>query len=134
MIKRFILKIVANTGAIYATDYFLETMSVEGGAKAFIVLAIIFTIVNIFLKPILKIISFPLMMLTGGLFVLVINAFLLYISNLYLPVISPDLKVDISSIGTYFAASIVIGIISWFEWLILKPRKHKKRDDDEDEE
>jgi putative membrane protein len=131
--KRIIMRIIANAGALYFTDHFLDTMKVEGGVEAFAILALIFTVANMILKPLIKILSFPLMILTGGLFSIVINAFILFISTINLARFSPDMKVTISSIQTYFIASILIAIITWVEWIFLKPRK-KKRDDDHNDE
>ena len=52
-----------------------------GNAGQFIVLALIFGLVNAVIRPILKFLSCPLVLLTLGLFVLIINALMLYITQ-----------------------------------------------------
>lgn len=58
-------------------------MSVQGTSAwlAFAVMAVVMGLVNIFIRPILKLLSCAFIILTVGLFMLVINAFLLWFSS-----------------------------------------------------
>ena len=49
---------------------------------AFLLLALIFGLINALVRPILKLLTCPLIMLTLGLFTLVINAFMLWLTGL----------------------------------------------------
>ena len=123
MIKKVLHKIIANSVAIYITDHFIDGMSIQGGAKAIVLLAITLTLANIFLRPVLKLVSLPFIFLSGGIFILIINAIILYFSSLALPIISPTFGLQIESLTIYAGASFVIATISWFEWLFIHPRK-----------
>jgi len=69
--------------------------------------ALLLGILNAFVRPILVILSAPLILLTLGLFILVINALMLYwVSGLV-----PGFHVD--GFGSAFWGAILIGIISW---------------------
>lgn len=50
------------------------------GIETGVIVAFIMTLLNIFVKPILKVLSFPINILTLGLFSLLINVFLVYIT------------------------------------------------------
>lgn len=122
-IKSFILKAIAHGFALYITDEFLNSVTITGGPKGYVVLSIIITLAAFFIKPILKIISLPLMWITGGLFIFVINTIILYISGRVLPQFDQSLAFSAESIKAYFLAAALITVITWVEWLFLKPKK-----------
>ena len=69
-----ILSVVFNAGILYAISYFLpDGVTVAGGWKVFFIGGFILGLLNFVIKPLLKIIGFPFMLLTFGLFGLVIN-------------------------------------------------------------
>jgi putative membrane protein len=72
-----ILRILVNGIALVLTAYFLPGMRAEGGIGTVIILGIIFGLVNGLIRPVLKFITFPLIIVTLGLFILVINALML---------------------------------------------------------
>jgi len=63
------------------------------------------------IKPILKFISFPITCLTIGLFSLVINGVVLYLTAALSPI-------DITHFGAAFLGALVVGIINWFLGII----------------
>ena len=69
--------------------------------------ALIFGIVNTFVKPILQIFSFPFILITFGLFLLVINAAVLGLTGW----LTDALVVD--GFGPAFLGSIVISLFNW---------------------
>jgi putative membrane protein len=82
-----------------------------------IVLAVVLGIFNIFLKPVLLILTLPITILTLGLFSLVINALLVMLADLLVPGFS---------IGGFWVAvlfSIVVSIVNAFFHLVLRESK-----------
>ena len=55
-------------------------VQLKGGAVELVILAVVFGLVNAFIKPVVKILSFPISMMTLGLFGIVINAALLLLT------------------------------------------------------
>jgi putative membrane protein len=82
---RFILRWAINAIAIYAAIVLLENVIPGGialqnpGWQTYIWLGLIFGLVNALLRPLLAFLTCPLIMLTLGLFTLVINTFLFYL-------------------------------------------------------
>lgn len=79
MIKRFILLFAGSLLGIFLADYFLGTFEVKGGWTAFLVASLLITAADFFIKPLLKIISLPLRIITLNLFGFVIDIFLVWL-------------------------------------------------------
>jgi putative membrane protein len=69
--------------------------------------ALLLGILNAFVRPVLLILSAPLILLTLGFFILVVNGLLLW----FVPNIVPGFHVD--NFGSAFWGAIVIGLVSW---------------------
>ena len=69
--------------------------------------ALLLGILNAFVRPVLLILSAPLILFTLGLFILVVNALLL----LFVPTFVPGFHVD--GFGAAFWGAILVGIVSW---------------------
>lgn len=75
-----ILQIIISSIAVYFTAWLLPGISVKGFGTAVLV-AIVIGILNVILKPILQFLSFPITVLTLGLFLLVINTIIILIAG-----------------------------------------------------
>jgi putative membrane protein len=120
MIKRFILHILANATALYITvDLLAGDFLINGGVKGYLIAAIIFGILNGFIKPILKILSLPFVFITAGLFTFVINMFLVWFATYVLEILQfKGVSIVISGgFITYlyvgFLVAMMNGIIHW---------------------
>jgi putative membrane protein len=87
-----------------------QQIQFHGSVGQFIILALIFGLVNAFLRPILRLLSCPLVLLTLGLFIFVINALLLLLTAALVRNIGIDFTVD--GLGNAILGSIVISIVS----------------------
>lgn len=103
--KKILGALVANALSFYLLDLIFNNVYFEK-ASAFVAMAIIFSLVNLTIKPILKFLSFPITLLTLGLFSLVVNAVVLNIAFSLVP------AAHIGSFGTAFWASIVLSFIN----------------------
>ena len=80
----FILKLISTAVAILAVCYLLPGVHLENPIYA-LVLALVLAFLNVFLKPILIILTLPITIVTLGLFLLVINALIILIADQILP-------------------------------------------------
>lgn len=78
--KTFLIRFLTLVGGIFLVSYVFPGIVVEGVAPAFMA-AVFLGIVNVFFKPFLRLIAFPLNLLTFGLFTLVINAAILWVTG-----------------------------------------------------
>ncbi|CAM3454765.1 phage holin family protein [Isoptericola cucumis] len=84
----FIVRTIVTAVALWLSDLIFTNLEIYGGDdstlnRILVILgvALIFTIVSSFVKPIVSIISIPLLILTLGLFYLLINAFMLWLTT-----------------------------------------------------
>jgi len=105
-----LLRIVVNAVAIFAAVRLLPGLHWNGTVVQLAGVALVMGVVNGFLKPILKLLTCPLQMLTLGLFGLVLNGLLLMLTAYLSQQFGFDFKVD----GILWAiiGGIVIGLVS----------------------
>ena len=74
----FIVRILGNSLAIYAATYLVPGFIINGGIKEYLLAGVLLGILNFAIRPILKVISMPLIILTLGLWTIVINTLMLW--------------------------------------------------------
>lgn len=72
-----------------------------------IIAAVVFGIVNALIRPIAMILSLPLTILTFGLFILVVNAAMLWLTAKLMP------GMQVAGFGTAFLGALIVAIVSW---------------------
>ena len=107
-----------------------DLLKLQGNWWQVIVVALILALINSYLKPILKVLSFPITLLTMGLFALVLNAALLLLVAFIAGAVNIDFKIggfppDISlnSFIGAFIGSIVISLVSIVLGMLDKGRR-----------
>jgi Predicted membrane protein len=76
-----IIQILINAGALYAADFLIDGISFVGEWWKFLLVALAFSLLNTYLRPILRILTFPITIVTMGIFLLVINAAMLMLTS-----------------------------------------------------
>lgn len=102
--RKIILKFFLNLAALYTVAY-LELVKIEN-LKSAILAILILGLFNTFLRPILKILTLPLNILSFGLFSFIINAFLLLLTAYFVE------GFEISGIRDALIASLLLSFIS----------------------
>ena len=126
---RFILRVLVNAAALgVATWLFsgitLSGTSTEAKVVTVLVVALIFGIVNAIVKPLFRIVTIPIILLTLGIFLLVINALLLMFTSWLAGIFGLGWHVD--GFWTALWGSIVISIVSFILNAFL-PDKNEQR-------
>lgn len=83
-LAKFIAKIILNGAALYIALKYVTGFVVEGGFETIVVAAVVLTLLNTFLRPVLRLLSTPLLFVTFGLFSLVLNVLILWIADQFL--------------------------------------------------
>jgi len=97
----FILRWVINIGAFWACASILHFITSIGGVYKIVIAALVVSILNAIVKPILIIFTLPAIALSLGFFLIVINGFVVYLTSLlYKP-----LKID------SFWVAVLVGIV-----------------------
>lgn len=106
-----ILQILINAGALYVAVYLLDGITFIGDWWKLLLVALAFSLLNTYLRPILRILTFPITIVTMGIFLLVINAAMLLLTS----AISDGLKLGfhVADFGAAFLGAIVVAIVGW---------------------
>jgi putative membrane protein len=78
---KLIMRILITMAALYAASRWVNGISSDGSIWALAGVALVFGIVNAFVKPILTLLSLPVVIVTLGLFLLVVNALMLMLTS-----------------------------------------------------
>lgn len=105
--RHFLLTWLGTAVALLITANIVPGFSVKNFVAA-LVAAIIIGLVNAIIRPILSILTFPITLLTFGLFTFVINALILWLAS----ALTPRELFEISSFGAALLGSIVLAIVS----------------------
>ena len=118
--RNFVVRLFANALALWAAAEVVGGVDLAGGFTDVLWVALVFGLVNAFLKPIVMFFSLPLLFFTLGLFTLVINAGLLLLTDR----LTESLAVD--GFGAAFVGALVISIVSMVLAGTLKDGKKKR--------
>ncbi len=117
-LRYILLRWVVNALAILATTYLVPGIRIEGnGIVAAFLVAVILGLVNALIRPILVLLSCGCIVLTLGLFMLVINAASLLIASWISQMVNIPFIVE--GFWPALIGSIVISIVSWLLSLFL---------------
>ncbi len=118
---RLIYTILTNALALFAVSISLTGFTFEGGWVAPLIAAVILTLLNMLVKPVLKLLSFPLVFISAGLFLIIINAGILYLTQEILRVMDiQGVSMNIDNLLTYLLSAIIFGIANWLIHWFLK--------------
>jgi len=121
IIKKLVLGVLLNGVALYALTQIVGGITYTGGVKVFVIGGIIIGLLNSIVKPVLKLLTIPLIFLTLGLFLVLINGAMLWLLSYILEVAKfRDVTLNFSSIGTLLIAAVVFGLINWVSHLFFK--------------
>jgi len=124
---KFILRWLINAVALYAAIFLLQDRGIAftGTWASLLWLALIFGLANAFLRPILQLLTCPLIILTLGLFTLVINMVMLWLTELIGARFG--LGLTIANGWTLFLASVIISIVSIVLSMMLRDGLRSRR-------
>jgi putative membrane protein len=123
--RNFILRVLINAGALFLAVWLLRPhILMENDIwYAFVILPLIFGLVNAFLKPLLMVLSCPLIILTLGLGTLVVNTLLFLITGWLGTVINFGFVIPENTFWYAFLGALIVSIASFIGTRILDPVK-----------
>ena len=117
---KFILRLAINAVALYLAVWILPGLDLTGGAVSLLGIALIFGVVNALLGPLLKFLSCGLIVLTLGLFTLVINTFLFWLTAVISRSFGLGLIISDPVWWNAFLGALVVSLVSFIMSMILK--------------
>lgn len=114
MIKHFLIRWATNGLGLWLAGELVTGISYSGDWRVVAVAALIFSIVNAFVRPILIVLSLPAIILTLGLFTLVVNSLMLFLVELLYPAFT------VASFGSAILAVIIIWLVNFAANTLIK--------------
>ena len=124
--RHLLLRLIINAIALFAaTQVGIPGLRFDGDWKTLVVVAFIFGLVNALLRPLLALLTCPLILLTLGLFTLVINAVMLALTGWLAEQFNLGFVVD--GFWAAFVGGLVVSIVSWALTLVVGEEHERHR-------
>ena len=118
MLLKLLVRLVVLALIIGLVAKLVPGIHVYGGFWALVWISVLFSVVNAILGPVFKLLSLPLIVLTLGFFLLVVNAALLGITA------GLSKHLDVDGFGSAVLGGLLIAIFSWLAEMVF-PTKRK---------
>ena len=125
----FLTRLLVNAIALWVATRVVSGVIYEGGRLPFIGVARVFGVVNAFIRPVAKVLTFPIILLTLGIFALVVNGFMLMLTSWLANVLG--LGFHVTGFGAAFWGALVVSIVSTILSLFVggdSSHRHERRD------
>lgn len=117
LLLRFIARVLTNAVGILIAAYFVSSIVFKGDLVDLIITGLVLALANSILKPILKFFSGPLIVLTMGLFMIVINIIILWGVSWLMP------SLTIVGFWGYFWGVLILAILNGLTHAVVKKKK-----------
>ncbi len=118
LVMRVVLRLIVSAAAIFGVAYVTDgTLLRVDSFVAALWAAVVLGLVNVFIAPVVKVLSFPVRLLTFGLFSLVVNGLLLALVAAVVP--------GVDLVGwwqTVVAAALIAVVVSVLSWILERER------------
>ena len=116
---RFLIRFLTNAAALWVATRIVPGVTYEGGWLPFLAVSLVFAVINATLRPLIKLLTCPLILLTLGLFALVVNGLMLWLTSSVAG--SLDLGFHVTGFWAAFFGGLVVSIVSTLVSIALRP-------------
>lgn len=116
--RNLLLRLIINAIALYVATRVIPGLSFEGGWTTIAIVAFIFGLVNALVRPLLTVLTCPLIALTLGLFTFIINALMLLLTGWIAGQLG--LGFTVNGFAAAFVGALVVSIISFVLTILLR--------------
>ena len=116
-------RLLINAAALWAATRLVSGISFDGDWRLLFVVALIFGVVNVSVKPVLTVLALPLLIVTLGLFTFVLNALMLWLTGAISDALDVGFHVD--GFGAAFLGALVVTIVSFLLSLFVASEKRE---------
>ncbi len=110
MFMKIIIGILITAAALWLTTAVVPGIRIESSLTSFLIVAVVFGLVNVFVRPVVRLLSLPVTIITLGLFTFVINALMLMLTAWFVGNAMSIEGAGIAKLGWALIGSVVISI------------------------
>jgi putative membrane protein len=119
----FLIRLLINAAALWIATQFVTGVTYHGAVLPFVGVALVFGLVNAIIRPILKLFTFPLFILTFGLFALVLNGLMLWLTSSLSSALG--LGFHVSGFVPAFLGALVVSLVSILLGILVRDRERE---------
>ena len=123
---QILLRLLINAFALWAATRLVPGISFDGDWRLLFVVALVFGILNVLVRPVLKLLTLPLLIVTLGLFTFVLNAFMLWLTGAISDAL--DLGFHVDGFWAAFLGALVVTAVSFMLSLFVGLGHRERRD------
>jgi len=120
-----IWRLLINAAALWAATRITPGISFDGDWRTLLVVALIFGVLNVSVRPLLWFMTLPLLIVTLGLFTFVLNALMLWLTGVVSEWVGLGFHVD--GFGAAFLGALVVSVVSFMLSLFVGANKRERR-------
>lgn len=106
----FATRLLINAAALWVATQIVPGVTFNGGVLPFLGVALVFGVINSTLRPLTKVLTFPLIIVTLGIFALVVNGLMLWLTSSLSETLG--LGFSVSGFWSAFFGALVVSIVS----------------------
>jgi len=114
----FLIRLLVNAAALWVATQLVPGVAYSGGPLPMLAVALVFGVVNAILRPIAIVLTFPLLIVTLGLFTFVINGVMLWLTSSLSDALG--LGFHVSGFWAAFWGALVVTVVSWALSMLLR--------------
>jgi putative membrane protein len=118
-------RLLINAAALWAATRITPGISFDGGWQTLLVVALIFGVLNVSVRPLLWFMTLPLLIVTLGLFTFVLNALMLWLTGVVSEWLGLGFHVD--GFGAAFLGALVVSVVSFMLSLFVGANRREQR-------
>lgn len=107
-----IFRYLGTVAAVALTVQIVPGVSVSGGWTTILLIAVVWSVIVLVVRPVLRILTLPITVITLGLFSLVLNAFLFYAMHWLVPAFS------VTGFMPALLGAVVLSVLTWLIGLV----------------
>ena len=122
---RLLLRLLINAAALWVATQVVPGISFNGDWRLLLVVALVFGVLNVLVRPVLIVLTFPFLLLTLGLFTLVLNAFMLWLTSALSDALG--LSFYVRGFWAAFLGALVVSLVSFALSVLLVSERKESR-------
>jgi putative membrane protein len=122
---QIIWRLLINAAALWAATRLVPGISFDGDWRLLLVVALVFGVLNVAVRPVLILLTLPLFILTLGLFTFVLNALMLWLTSAVSDALG--LGFHVAGFGAAFLGALVVTVVSFMLSLFVGSATRERR-------
>ena len=120
-----IIRLLINAAALWFATEFVPGISFDGDGRFLFGVALVFGLLNAIVRPILKLLTFPLLILSLGLFIFVLNAFMLWLTGAISD--AAGLGFHVQGFRAAFVGALAVSVVSFVLSLFVRGNREDRQ-------